>query len=65
MGMFMGLFNMSITLPQIVNGIFGGLILQYVFNDKPMYSLLMAGLFMILGAGATFFVQDKLDLRRK
>jgi len=65
MGMFMGLFNMSITIPQIVNGIFGGLILQYVFNDKPMYSLLMAGVFMILGAGATFFVQDKLDLQRK
>ncbi len=64
MGMFMGLFNMSITIPQIVNGIFGGLILQYVFNDKPMYSLLMAGVFMILGAGATFFVQDKLDLRK-
>ena len=65
MGMFMGLFNMSITIPQIVNGIFGGLILQYVFNDKPMYSLLMAGVFMILGAGATFFVQDKLDINRK
>jgi maltose/moltooligosaccharide transporter len=65
MGIFMGLFNMSITIPQIVNGIFGGLILQYVFNDKPMYSLIMAGVFMILGAGATFFVQDKLDLRQK
>jgi maltose/moltooligosaccharide transporter len=64
MGVFMGLFNMSITIPQIINGIFGGLILQYVFNDKPMYSLLMAGVFMILGAGATFFVQDKLDLKK-
>ncbi|MEZ5082496.1 MAG: hypothetical protein R2750_03470 [Bacteroidales bacterium] len=29
MGMFMGLFNMSITIPQIVNGVFRGLILQY------------------------------------
>ncbi len=65
MGMFMGLFNMSITIPQIVNGIFGGLILQYFFNDNPMNSLLMAGVFMILGAGATFMVQDKLDLRRQ
>jgi maltose/moltooligosaccharide transporter len=64
MGMFMGLFNMSITIPQIVNGIFGGLILQYVFNDDPIKSLYMAGVFMILGAGATFFVQDKLDARR-
>jgi len=64
MGIFMGLFNMSITIPQIVNGVFGGLILQYVFNDDPMKSLYMAGVFMILGAGATFFVQDKLDAKR-
>ncbi|MCB0807168.1 MAG: MFS transporter [Bacteroidales bacterium] len=64
MGVFMGLFNMSITIPQIVNGIFGGLILQYVFDDKPIYSILLAGVFMILGAGATFFVQDKLDIKR-
>jgi maltose/moltooligosaccharide transporter len=64
MGMFMGLFNMSITIPQIINGIFGGLILRYVFNDDPLKSLLMAGVFMILGAVSTFFVQDKLDAKR-
>jgi len=64
MGMFMGLFNMSITIPQIINGVFGGLILQYVFHDNPMNSILMAGVFMILGSGATFLVQDKLDLKR-
>lgn len=65
MGMFMGLFNMSITLPQIVNGVFGGIILQYVFNDDPQKSLLLAGVFMILGAVSTFFVKDKLDLKEK
>lgn len=64
MGVFMGLFNMSITIPQIVNGIFGGLILEYFFNDDPLKSILMAGVFMIFGAGATFFVQDKLDEKR-
>ncbi|MCX6234278.1 MAG: MFS transporter [Bacteroidetes bacterium] len=61
MGMFMGLFNMSITIPQIVNGIFGGLILQYIFHDDPLLSLIMAGAFMILGAISTFFVKDILD----
>ena len=65
MGMFMGLFNMSITLPQIVNGIFGGIILQYVFNDDPQLSLLMAGVFMLFGAGSTFFVKDILDSKEK
>jgi maltose/moltooligosaccharide transporter len=65
MGMFMGLFNMSITIPQIVNGIFGGLILQYVFNDDPQLTLIMAGVFMILGAVSTIFVKDILDQNKK
>jgi maltose/moltooligosaccharide transporter len=64
MGIFMGLFNMSITVPQIVNGIFGGLILQYVFNDDPQLTLIMAGVFMILGAVSTIFVKDILDSKR-
>ncbi|OQX74609.1 MAG: MFS transporter [Bacteroidetes bacterium 4484_276] len=64
MGMFMGLFNMSITIPQIINGVFGGLILEHAFNDDPLKSLIMAGVFLILGAGSTFFVQDKLDIRK-
>jgi len=61
MGVFMGLFNMSITIPQIVNGIFGGLILRYIFNDDPLRSLLMAGVFMIFGAISTFFVKDTVN----
>ena len=65
MGVFMGLFNMSITIPQIVNGVFGGLILQYIFHDNPLNSILMAGVFMILGAGATFLVRDTLDIKRQ
>ena len=64
MGIFMGLFNMSITIPQIVNGVTGGLILKYVFGGDPIYSLMMAGGLMILGAIATLFVSDKLDLKR-
>ncbi|MEA3444622.1 MAG: MFS transporter, partial [Bacteroidota bacterium] len=59
MGMFMGLFNMSITIPQIVNGIFGGIILHKFFNDNAMLSLVMAGVFMILGAISTLLVNDK------
>ncbi len=64
MGMFMGIFNMSITIPQIVNGIFGGLILRYAFNDDPMKSLIMAGVLMIFGAISTLFIKDKLDLEK-
>jgi maltose/moltooligosaccharide transporter len=61
MGVFMGLFNMSITIPQIINGVFGGFILTFAFKGDPIYSIVMAGVLMILGAVSTFFVQDKLD----
>ena len=60
MGMFMGLFNMSITIPQIINGIFGGLILKYAFGGDPLLSIYLAGVLMIFGAISTFFVKDKL-----
>ena len=48
-----------------LSGIFGGLILRYVFNDDPQLTLIMAGVFMILGAISTFFVSDILDKKTK
>ena len=59
MGMFMGLFNMSITIPQIVNGITGGFILEHFLNNKPLNSILLAGVFMLIAAMFTFMVNDK------
>jgi maltose/moltooligosaccharide transporter len=57
MGVFMGIFNMSITIPQIVNGIFGGLILKHMLHNNPINSILMAGVLMIMGAIATLFIK--------
>jgi maltose/moltooligosaccharide transporter len=50
MGMFMGLFNMSITIPQIVSGITTGLILKYIFNDNPILCIVMAGVSFIIAS---------------
>ena len=50
MGVYMGLFNMSITIPQIVSGITSGLILKYFFADNPILCIVMAGVSMFLGA---------------
>ena len=59
MGMFMGLFNMSITIPQIINGVFGGLILKHFLNNDPLNSILMAGVLMLFGAISSLFVSIK------
>jgi maltose/moltooligosaccharide transporter len=53
MGIYMGIFNFFITFPQIVNGIFGGPIVKYLYGGQPIYALVAAGVFMILAAVAT------------
>jgi maltose/moltooligosaccharide transporter len=59
MGIYMGLFNMSITIPQIVSGIVSGLILKYFFADNPMLCIVMAGVSMIMGAVSALFIREK------
>ncbi len=59
MGMFMGLFNMSITIPQIVSGITSGLILKYWFNDNPVLCIVMAGVSFLLAAVFSLYIKDK------
>lgn len=59
MGVYMGLFNMSITIPQILSGITSGLILKYFFADNPVLCIVMAGISMILGAISSLFIKEK------
>lgn len=59
MGVCMGLFNMSITIPQIVSGVFSGLILKYFFHDNPILCIVMAGVSMILGAASVWLINEK------
>jgi maltose/moltooligosaccharide transporter len=54
----MGIFNFFITFPQIVNGISGKFLMKYVFSDHAIYGLIMAGMFMLLGAISVLFVED-------
>ena len=59
MGVYMGLFNMSITIPQIVSGVIGGFILKYFFADNPILCIVMAGISMFLGAISALFIKEK------
>ena len=58
MGVYMGIFNFFITFPQIVNGIFGGPIVKYLYGGHAVYALVMAGVFMIFGAISVMRVDD-------
>ena len=59
MGMFMGLFNMSITIPQIISGITTGLILKYWFNDNPVLCIVMAGVSFIIASGFALMIKEE------
>jgi maltose/moltooligosaccharide transporter len=58
LGIYMGIFNFFITLPQIINGFVGGSIVKYIYAGQPIYALLMAGVFLILAAISVVKVYD-------
>jgi maltose/moltooligosaccharide transporter len=58
MGVYMGIFNFFITMPQIVNGFFGGLIVKEFYHGEAIYAIVLAGIFMILGAISVLYIQN-------
>jgi maltose/moltooligosaccharide transporter len=59
MGIYMGIFNIFITVPQIVNGIFGGMIVKRIFDSQAIYALIMSGCFLLIAAISVLWVEDK------
>jgi maltose/moltooligosaccharide transporter len=58
LGIYMGIFNFFITLPQIINGFVGGWIVKHLYGGQSIYALLMAGVFLILAAVSVIKVYD-------
>lgn len=63
MGVYMGLFNATITIPQIAAGLLGSTILA-VFGGFPMAILVIAGVSMLIAGLAVFFVKEKLSTEK-
>jgi maltose/moltooligosaccharide transporter len=59
MGLFMGIFNIFITLPQIVNALIGGPILKYAFNNLAIYSIVFGGVSFIIAALLALRIKDE------
>ena len=58
MGSYLGLVNCTICLPQIVAAATGGAVLSLVGGSQPAM-MLMAGLFLVLGAACVKFIKTK------
>ncbi len=59
MGVFMGIFNFFIVLPQILAASILGFIIRDLFNGEAIYALMLGGGSWILAALITLFIEDK------
>ncbi|MFN9109777.1 MAG: MFS transporter, partial [Bacteroidota bacterium] len=57
-GIYMGIFNFFITIPQIVSALLAGPMVSYLFGNEAIYALVTAGGMMLLAAVAMLYVND-------
>ncbi|HEY9221516.1 MAG TPA: MFS transporter [Lutibacter sp.] len=58
MGVYMGIFNFFIVIPQIINAIIGGPIVKYFYGGNPIYALLISGISLLIAAILVVRVKD-------
>jgi maltose/moltooligosaccharide transporter len=58
MGIYMGIFNFFITIPQIVSALLAGPMVKYLFDNEAIYALATAGFMMLLAAVSMVYVND-------
>lgn len=58
MGIYMGIFNFFIVIPQILAASVLGFLTKYLFAGEAIYTLVMGGISMILAAFLVLFVKD-------
>jgi maltose/moltooligosaccharide transporter len=59
MGVYMGIFNFFIVIPQILAATLLGFMVKSLFNDESIYALIAGGISMIIASACVLFVEDK------
>ncbi|MFO7852423.1 MAG: MFS transporter [Bacteroidota bacterium] len=65
MGVYMGIFNFFIVIPQILAATILGFMVRNFFNNEAVYALLTGGVSLIVAAVIILFVEDTTDIRKK
>mgnify|MGYP006191001037 FL=1 len=63
MGVYMGIFNFFIVIPQIVNALIGGPLVKYVYGDHAIYAIVMSGISFLIAAFLVIKVKDNVDAK--
>jgi maltose/moltooligosaccharide transporter len=59
MGVYMGIFNFFIVIPQILAASILGIMMRELFEGQTIYAMVCAGACLLLAAVATLFVDDE------
>jgi len=63
MGVYMGIFNFFIVIPQIINGIIGGPLVKYAYDNQAIFAIIVSGISFIIAGLLSFKIKDKLDFK--
>jgi maltose/moltooligosaccharide transporter len=58
MGMYMGMFNTAIVIPQVVSGVCLGFFLTHFFNGSAVMMLMLGGVSMLFAAALSLRIQE-------
>lgn len=59
MGFYMGLLNITIVLPQIIGGLTGNFIFKHIAGSSSVSMMLIAGIFLFMGAVSVYFIKSR------
>lgn len=62
MGVYMGIFNFFIVIPQIINAIIGGPVVKYFYGGDPIYAIITSGVSFLIAAILVIRVEDVDDV---
>jgi maltose/moltooligosaccharide transporter len=58
-GVYMGIINMMIVIPMIIQNVSFGYILKHFLNNDPRLAIVFAGFLLIISAVCTLFIKTK------
>ncbi|WP_298880562.1 MFS transporter [uncultured Polaribacter sp.] len=62
MGVYMGIFNFFIVIPQIINALIGGPLVKYAYNNEAIFALIISGFSFLIAAALVYKVKDVDDV---
>ncbi|AUD60524.1 MFS transporter [Shewanella sp. Pdp11] len=65
MGVYMGIFNFFIVIPQLLAASVLGLILNGLFDGQPIYALITGGVLMMCAGIAVLFVEQEIVVQNE